>query len=231
MRLPNGYGGISKLSGNRRRPFVARVTDTYTDDGVQVYKTLGYFATKKEALAELVKYNQTEYNIDQRKLTFEQIYKNWSDSHFKDISESGINGYKMAYKKCHRLYKMRFADIRAVHLQRTIDEDCETYSTRQKVRVLYNVLYKYAYDNDIVEKMYNKSVKIGKAVTVHEKKILSDEQVRMLWDNVDKIDGVDTILILIYTGLRISELLEIENKNVHIDEQYMIRWKEDVCTA
>ncbi len=32
MRMPNGYGGVSKLSGNRRKPFVARITDTYTDE-------------------------------------------------------------------------------------------------------------------------------------------------------------------------------------------------------
>lgn len=32
MRNANGYGGISKLSGNRRKPFVARVTDYFTDE-------------------------------------------------------------------------------------------------------------------------------------------------------------------------------------------------------
>ena len=26
MRLPNGYGGVVKLSGNRRRPYAARIT-------------------------------------------------------------------------------------------------------------------------------------------------------------------------------------------------------------
>ena len=47
MRKPNGYGGISKLSGNRRRPYVARITETYTDEGVQVYKVLVYFKTQE----------------------------------------------------------------------------------------------------------------------------------------------------------------------------------------
>ena len=60
MRKPNGYGGISKLSGNRRRPYVARITETYTDEGVQVYKVLGYFKTQEEALEELAKYNKAK---------------------------------------------------------------------------------------------------------------------------------------------------------------------------
>lgn len=231
MRFPNGYGGISKLSGNRRKAYVARVTSHWSDEGVQVYKTLGYFATREEAIEELVKYNKTQYNIDQKRLTFSQIYNNWSESHFKEISDSAIRGYKTAYKHCKNLYNIRFADIRANILQRTIDEDCQTYSTRKQVKVLLNVLYKYAYDNDIVEKKYNESVNIGKATTVHEKEIFTDEEIKLLWDNIDKIDGVDTILTLIYTGMRVSEYLELETENIHLDERYMIRWKENECTA
>lgn len=195
-------------------------------NGVQVYKVLGYFKTKAEANAELVKYNQTQYNIDQKKLTFAEIYKNWSNSHFKDISQSSVRGYQTAYKHCKNLYNIRFADIRAVHLQRVINEDCETYSIRKSVRVLFNVLYQYAYDNDIVEKKYNKTVKIGKPVTVHQKQIFTDEEVDTLWENVDKIDGVDTILDLIYTGMRVTEFLEVENENIHLDDRYLIGGKK-----
>lgn len=199
-------------------------------NGVQIYKVLGYFATKLEAQAELVKYKQTNYNIDQRKLTFAEIYKEWSESHFKNITEGSARGYQTAYNHCKKLYNIKFADLRKVHLQRVIDEDCKSYSPRQQVRVLFNALYKYAYDNDIVEKMYNQTVNIGKTVTVHEKQIFTDEEIReKLWENVDKIDDLDTILILIYTGMRVSEFLEIKNENVHLDERYMIRRKENRC--
>ena len=78
-----------------------------------------------------------------------------------------------------------------------------------------------------MEKLYNKSINIGKETTVHEKKIFTDEEIKTLWKNVDKIDGLDTILILNYTGMRVSEFLEIENDNVHLDERYMIRRKEN----
>ena len=29
MRLPNGYGSISKLSGKRRKPWIVRITDGF----------------------------------------------------------------------------------------------------------------------------------------------------------------------------------------------------------
>lgn len=29
MRLPNGFGSVTKLSGNRRRPYAAKITTGY----------------------------------------------------------------------------------------------------------------------------------------------------------------------------------------------------------
>ena len=94
---------------------------------------------------------------------------------------------------------------------------------------MFNVLYKYAYDNDIVEKKYNETVNIGKPVTVHEKIPFTNDEIQLLWDNIDKIDGVDTILELIYTGTRVTEYLEIENANVHIqgEDRFIIARKKD----
>ena len=53
MRLPNGYGSVHRLPGNRRRPWRARVTVGWTEDGKQLYYTVGYYATQREALAAL----------------------------------------------------------------------------------------------------------------------------------------------------------------------------------
>ncbi|MEY8322180.1 hypothetical protein AAK894_14100 [Lachnospiraceae bacterium 46-61] len=44
MKNPNRYGTITKLSGNRRRPFIVKEGQT----GQQ--KIIGYAATKTEAL-------------------------------------------------------------------------------------------------------------------------------------------------------------------------------------
>lgn len=31
MKLPNGYGSVAKLTGNRRRPYMVRITTGFTD--------------------------------------------------------------------------------------------------------------------------------------------------------------------------------------------------------
>ena len=51
MKLPNGYGSITKLTGNRRKPWMARVTcdETYDEtkhDYVRKRIVLGYYPTK-----------------------------------------------------------------------------------------------------------------------------------------------------------------------------------------
>ena len=52
MKLPNNYGSVSKLSGNRRRPYMVRKSL----DGNQL--VIGYFETKEKALQALADYNR-----------------------------------------------------------------------------------------------------------------------------------------------------------------------------
>ena len=43
MKLPNGYGTVYKLSGNRRKPWIARKTRAWTDEGKQLFDIIGYY--------------------------------------------------------------------------------------------------------------------------------------------------------------------------------------------
>ena len=43
MKLPNGYGSVVKLGDKRRKPYAARITTAWTDDGKQEKKILGLF--------------------------------------------------------------------------------------------------------------------------------------------------------------------------------------------
>ena len=61
MKLPNGYGSVVKLSGKRRKPYQVRKTvgwhyDEVKDKQVQDMITIGYAATKAEALQMLAEY-------------------------------------------------------------------------------------------------------------------------------------------------------------------------------
>jgi hypothetical protein len=73
MKLPNGFGTVYKLSGNRRNPYVAKKTkgweiDPKTGKSKQLYTVVGYYPTRKEALTALADFNANPYDVDARAL-------------------------------------------------------------------------------------------------------------------------------------------------------------------
>lgn len=78
MKLPNGYGSVYKLSGNRRNPWVACVTIGYNKETRnQERRVIGYFPNKPKALNALADYNQNPFDVDSARRTFSEIYELW----------------------------------------------------------------------------------------------------------------------------------------------------------
>lgn len=174
----------------------------------------------------LADYNKNPYSIESTTVTFAQLYENWSREKFsrknnKKISQSNINGYKSAYKFCEPLHDMKFIDIKKSHLQPIIDKCDKGHSTLRKIKVLFNQIYKYAQENDIGIKDYSRFVEIGEDESESTRKPFTKEDIQKLWDNLGKIDFIDTALIMIYSGLRPGELILIETVKVDIENRIM----------
>lgn len=223
MRKPSGYGSVIKLKGNRRKPYQVRVTKGYDKvTGKQIYKYIGYFEKQQEAEMALAEYNANPYDIDTAKITFKQLYDKWSSEHFKKVGRTSIEHYDLAFRYCKEIHNMRFIDIRLNHLQGIIDNLGKPYPTRRMTKLLMSQLFRYAIKNDIVEKEYSKYVDLGKPSPREEKKIFTREEIDKLFKYVDKLEYVDTVLIMIFTCMRIGELVTIKTENVHLKERYMI---------
>lgn len=242
MRNPNGYGGISHLGGNRRNPFRVRITsgwecDEKTGRMKQKYSTLGYYPTRKAAMMALAKYNESPYDIDASKVTLKEVYEKWSLRHFVDMGESSRAQYKALFKKFKTVENMKMTDIRKMHLQSIFDNNPDlSQSYQNKMKSLLKQIYKYCIEHDIVQKDYSQFIAItakGKKESIHAP--FKPEEIRLLWDNLNfgtplqyskkdtrDIYPVDTVLILIYTGMRPGELLIVENDNVFLEDRYII---------
>src|SRR5690606_39516867 len=120
MRLPNGYGSVHKLPGNRRRPWRARVTVGWTPEGKQLFYTVGYYATQREALAALAEYHEKPIG-DRRDLTLGQIYEQWSEKAYETLNRSTVNGYKACWKRISKLADVPIRLIKTSDLQEIID--------------------------------------------------------------------------------------------------------------
>ena len=81
---------------------------------------------------------------------------------------------------------------------------------------------KDAIKNDIVEKKYSEYVDVGTNEGKVNRKPFTKEEIKKLFDNVDKLEWVDTVLIMIFSGLRVGELLDLKTENIHLEERYMV---------
>lgn len=222
IKNANGYGSIYKLSGNRRRPWAVRITSGWVE-GKQKYKMVGYYKTRKEAQIALAEYNQDPYDIEARKITFAEVYEKWSAEHFPKVSKSRISTYRTVFKQSADLHKTPMAAIKIRHLQAQIDSKDLSRTTLRHHKNVYRQLFKYAIKHEIVDKNPADNIELPPFDTEQEDfhSIFTSEEIQALWDNVGK-PNVDIVLILIYSGLRIMELLDMPISNVNLEERYMV---------
>ena len=229
MKLPNGFGTVYKLSGNRRNPYVAKKTrgweiDPQTGTTKQLYTVIGYYPTRKEALTALSEFNANPYDVNVAKVTFEDIYERWSSEHFPTVSDSNVKGYKAAWALCGKLANMRFIDIKLDHLQMVVDESGKNYPTLRKLKVLLGLMYKYAVIHEVIPKEKNMveylNIKKAGNPNSYDRKPFSKAEVERIWSVKDTNIYYTVILMLIYSGCRISELLDLKKENVCLEERY-----------
>lgn len=228
MRLPNNYGGVVYLGENRRKPYGARITIGFEPkgekDGVmqyrQKYKYIGFFEKQTQALECLVEYNKNPYDLEKRKITFAELYNEWSGKHYDKIAANTAGTYKTAFQKCAAIHNIEFYKLKTEHLQGVVD-DVPSSSIARNVKLLLGLIYKYALKYEIVEKDYSAFVEPPKLEKKRHAKPLTADEIAKLWEYEGNIYA-DMLLILLYSGMRIGELLVLENANINLAERYMV---------
>jgi integrase len=221
MRNPNGYGSVFKLSGRRRKPFIARKTVGYDDRGYPIYSVIGYYETRSEAMIALANFNGNPYNVNLAKLTFKQLYSLWSAEYFPKMKPSSKRIYAAAFRHSADLYDLQYSTIRKLHFQRCIDACDRGVATKGNMKLLYIQLDKYAYDQDIITKQFSKNLTVGSKTKSEKHRLVTDDEVKALWDRQGQ-PYVDDTLFMLYTGCRLSEMLQIRCRNVNLDDNTMI---------
>ena len=228
MKLPNNYGGITKLKGNRRKPYWVRKTIGYDDNGKQQFYTIGYYITKSEAIDSLSGFNKKDITdilgLKRLEITLEKLYDEWYKRQVVllqsgDISGSSLEGYRTAWKHLNIIGDMKVRELKKVEIQSVIDrlyKDGYSKSALGKVRMLSGQLMEYAMEDDILDKNYAKLVKIP-TVKVKEKDSLTTTEIAKIEKSAKTNEWAEVVLILIYTGMRIGELLALTKFNVDIE--------------
>jgi len=220
MKRSNGAGSVHKLPGNLRKPWRARVTVGWKE-GKQLYKTIGYYETKAKA-EEAIALDRVMPVSEHANITLKELFEQWKKTRaYTDISQTMKWNYDAAYKHyMKRYHNTPFRDLRTHHFQDMIDKAAamgKSHSLMSKIKTLSGILSKYAASQDIIFKSYAGDTRLPK--TSRKKKIetFTDLEIQKLFDN-DSLPLVDTVLILIYTGMRIRELLTLTKFNVDINK-------------
>lgn len=245
MRLPNGFGSITKLSNPRlRNPYMVRVCTGKTPFGKPILKTLkpkAYFSTYNEAYQALVDYNRNPYDLDDD-ITVAELYKKWTDSYFQTLeSESSARTISSAWAYCSSIYTMRAKDVRARHIKGCMEEGYRietkgkkkgekifpTAGTKARIKSMFNLMFDYGLEYEIVDRNYARTFDISSDI-IKEKEastrghiIFSDSEMLTLWENVEQVKFVDWILIQCYMGWRPQELATLRLDEVNLDQWYM----------
>ena len=216
----NGQGTVYKGPDGK---WIAEYTIGWDDIGGKLNKKMRRkkgFATKNEALEYMPNLKQDLPQQDMN-VKFKDLYKKWLDGHSEKVTQSTINCYKSAYKYFSSLYYVEVAKIRTEHMQKCIDECPHGKRTRENMKALGTSLWKYAMQLDIVDRNYAEYIYI-KREEAAEKVVFTAEQLQTMWDNVERVPNIKYVLLLCYTGMRLSELLVALTADYHPDEDYFI---------
>ncbi len=244
MRRANGSGQIFKIKGaHRRNPWRVRITigwelNQETGKSKQIIKTLGYYPSRHAAEVALSEYLEEPYNIGSKDITFAELYKEWSEQYLPTLSgTSSVRTVESAYSYMHSLYNIKVRDIRVRHLEgclqdayiipsRGKDKGQRRYATagtKARMKSVFNLMFDYALKYDVIKTNYARNFNLDKE-TVRQKKadkkavtIFTNEELQLLWGNLNKVQFVDMILIGIYSGWRPQELSILKIEDIDFD--------------
>ena len=230
MRLPNGLGSVHKIGDGktRRNPWRARVPSHVVIDEVngtarQKYITVGYYATEIEAIEALMEYRKNPYTLEAATCTFDDVFQMWKAKKYPEISASGQKGYNAAYKNSEPLHKMKIRDIRTIHLEEIMQNVKGGYQLQTRLKTFWGQIFKYAMEHDILQKNYAEFVKTRDSDTGTKRTAIPLEDREKIWQKIESGNhDAELAMILIFTGMRPTELLETKKENVDIATRIMV---------
>lgn len=232
-RRKNGTGTVYKLSGNRRNPWVACVTKGWTDEtehskSKQIKHIIGYFKEHDEAMKALLDYVPSVSEKISEKTTVKELFKIIkAEAEKENKSKDYINSLNASYyplgpledKSLYLLNYMDFQDI-IDNLIENPDKK-SSHGKLVKIKSLIKRMYDILIKNKVMEINYAQYISL-RGVKEGSIPPFPEEDIEKLFNN-DNNRIAKSSLILVYTGLRISEFLELEKeKNIDLENKLII---------
>lgn len=243
-RRSNGEGSV--IYDGRRKNYRARITvgweyDEETGKTKQIIKNLGSFKTKGDASRALAEYLKHPFNVDDKDVTFSQLYERWYADFMTDENKSFEYRIKSAYKYCSSIYDKKVRDITVLDMKDCIykgtvievrgkfkgQKKYASPQTKESIKMLFNRVLGYATEARLIERNYAKDFSLDKKVTQekeknHKAKVpFSKEQMDKLWSSIEFVPFADMIVYACYSGWRPTELVLLKVDDVDLENGFI----------
>lgn len=220
MRNANGYGSVYKLSGKRRKPW-AVVKTVSLAAGKQERALLGTFATRAEANECLVEYNKNPYDLRTKDMSFLEVFNAYYKYQEQKVTKGTLSNYRVSIKFFKTIYNIPLRELKLYDFQRIFDNSNLAYQSLSVRKVFASSVYEFAIKRELVDKNVATNIEINKKnEAVRIRAIFSAEEIKRLWELFVSVDDnlerqtIACLLVMIYTSLRIGELLELKKENI-----------------
>lgn len=182
--------------------------------------------------------------IKKTNITFKQLYEEYKSIKFPTTEEGRYEknyhkkakgklsynysrGLATAFNQCEPLYDKIYKDLKTSDLQKFLNSQKKGYSTIKQFINLFRHLDNYALQEDIIDKGYSQFLKVPVPYEPKiTKKIFTYEQIDYLWniktDDYKECFIKDILLIALYTGARVDEILSIKTANIFLKQNFFV---------
>ena len=203
----NGQGTIIELPNGKYKTVVT--LGYYTDeDGKRHRRTRSrVFARKKDAVAAVPELLNAK-PAGKKRITFKELYDRWLPTH--RAGKSTIDCYKAAIKYFAPLWHVPVADIDLDDLQECLDECPHGKRTRQNMKAVCGLVYKYGIPRKVIPENLNLAqFLIVEGEGTARRASFTDEEIEAIKKACGNVPHAEEVYILIYTGFRPSEYLSL----------------------
>lgn len=186
---------------------------------IPIKRTKAGFKTKKEALAYCPMLHVQEEK--KARLTLGKVYDEWFDFYEPRIVKSTMGCYKAAFKHFSSLHERFIDSISAGDLQDCMDACTVGKRTHENMKALAGLLWKYAYDRDMVAKVVTENLYTGKGET-KQREPITEEELEIIRQSIGKEPFAKYVYAICYLGFRPTEFLELKKQSLRVEKGLLI---------
>lgn len=181
-------------------------------------RTKGGFATKREALEYVPALKTQSSRNPDANITFAELYERFEAQHESRVGKSTMDCYKAAFKHYSDIHAMRFSAIGVDDLQYCIDSCAKGRRTKENMKALGTLLYKFAASRRVVDGNNLAGYLYVGNDAKSTRPAFTAAQLEAIRKAVGNVPYADYILCMCYLGFRPNEMLSLTKAAFHEED-------------